>query len=236
MAKVTLPHIQSGYLSAEKLNEALDTIEAAFNNTLSRDGSIPNSMEATLDMNSHRIINLPVPNSDHEPLTYGAAKAMAEGWVVQKVEQWTATAGQTEFVLTYARYEPGTNNLAVFVNGIRLFPPDFVEDSPTKFTLASALTGGEKVVAVTNDFVATLDAPDPISVPWNILTGVPVYATRWPTFAEVTDKPATYTPATHTHSADQITSGRLADARRGVYVQSSAPSLGAGDAGALWFW
>ena len=236
MAKVSLPHIQSGYLSAEKLNEALDTIEAAFDNTLSRDGSVPNSMEATLDMNSNRIINLPVPNSDHEPLTYGAAKAMAGGWVVQKVERWAATAGQKEFVLTYARYEPGTNNIAVFVNGIRLFPPDFTEDSPTKFTLASALAGGEKVVAVTNDFVATLDVPNPTSVPWNILTGVPVYAIRWPTFNEVTGKPATYTPATHTHSAAEITSGKLADARRGVYVQSTAPSLGSGDAGALWFW
>lgn len=236
MAKVTLPHIQSGYLSAEKLNEALDTIEAAFDNTVSRDGSVPNSMQAALDMNSNRIINLPVPNSDHEPLTYGAAKAMAAGWVVQKVERWTATAGQTEFVLTSAKYEPGANNLAVFVNGVRRFPPDFTEDSSTKFTLASALAGGETVVAVTNDFAATLDVPEPVSVSWNILTGVPVYATRWPTFSEVTGKPATYTPATHTHSADQITSGRLADSRRGVYVQSTAPSLGSGDAGALWFW
>lgn len=43
-------------------------IETAFDNTLSRDGTFPNQMEAELDMNSHPIINLPTPVSNYEPI------------------------------------------------------------------------------------------------------------------------------------------------------------------------
>lgn len=39
--------------------------------------------------------------------------------------------------------------------------------------------------------------------------------------------------ATHTHAASDITSGQLADARRGVFVQSSAPT---GVTGGVWIW
>src|SRR5690606_36587354 len=42
---------------------------------------------------------------------------------------------------------------------------------------------------------------------------LPVYATRWPTWSEVTDKPSTFPPDAHTHSASDITSGTLSDAR-----------------------
>lgn len=43
-------------------------IETAFDNTLSRNGVFPNQMEATLDMNSNPIINLPTPVSNYEPI------------------------------------------------------------------------------------------------------------------------------------------------------------------------
>ena len=36
---------------------------------------------------------------------------------------------------------------------------------------------------------------------WANLTGVPVYATRWPTWSEVSSKPTTMPPSAHTHSA-----------------------------------
>ncbi|MDX7732554.1 phage tail protein [Aeromonas caviae] len=39
--------------------------------------------------------------------------------------------------------------------------------------------------------------------PWSQLTGIPAYASRWPSWGEVTDKPATMTPSTHTHTAAQ---------------------------------
>lgn len=49
--------------------------------------------------------------------------------------------------------------------------------------------------------------------PWAQVTGQPATATRWPSFAEVTDKPTTYAPSAHNHDAGNITSGVLNKAR-----------------------
>jgi len=54
-----------------------DKIEAAFENTLSRDGSAPNSMQANIDVNGYRILNLPTAVSDSEPVTLGQAGSIA---------------------------------------------------------------------------------------------------------------------------------------------------------------
>ena len=40
---------------------------------------------------------------------------------------------------------------------------------------------------------------------WAGITGKPETATRWPTFDEVTGKPATFTPTVHTHPVSQVT-------------------------------
>lgn len=58
MAKLTLSTITSGYLGVTATNANFASIVAAFDNTLSRDGTTPNSMGANLDMNSHKVINL----------------------------------------------------------------------------------------------------------------------------------------------------------------------------------
>lgn len=56
----------NGFEAISTYNANQDAIETAFANTISRDGSTPNSMEANLDLNSYRIINLldPVANQD----------------------------------------------------------------------------------------------------------------------------------------------------------------------------
>lgn len=71
MTKVTLSDIvnlenQTSVVNTINANTAV--IEAAFDNTLSRDGAAPNQMQASLDMNSNRILNLPPPLSDLEPI------------------------------------------------------------------------------------------------------------------------------------------------------------------------
>jgi hypothetical protein len=60
--------LASGFRSSNKLNENLEAIQAAFLNTLSRDGSGPNEMLAPLDMNSQRILNLPAPVELTDPV------------------------------------------------------------------------------------------------------------------------------------------------------------------------
>ena len=71
MAKLTLENLASlsNQTSAiTTINANSDAIETALENTLSRDGTSPNTMSATLDMNSNRIMNLPEPSSNHEPV------------------------------------------------------------------------------------------------------------------------------------------------------------------------
>ena len=51
--------------------------EEALEKTLFRDGTSPNEMEADLDMNSNRILNLPTPASSSEPATKGYADSIA---------------------------------------------------------------------------------------------------------------------------------------------------------------
>lgn len=71
MTKVTLndlTNLNNQQSSINTINGNNTTIETAFDNTLSRDGTTPNQMEATLDMNSNHVINLPEPAHGHEPL------------------------------------------------------------------------------------------------------------------------------------------------------------------------
>src|SRR5687768_16950916 len=68
MAKLTLSDLtnlenEQTVVSAINANNAL--IEAFSDSVLSRNGATPNKMNANLDMNSFRIMNLPFPNADH---------------------------------------------------------------------------------------------------------------------------------------------------------------------------
>jgi len=68
MAKLTTNTITGGYSSTTELNDNCDLIETAVENTLSRDGTTPNSMAADIDMDSNRITNLPQATSGTEPV------------------------------------------------------------------------------------------------------------------------------------------------------------------------
>lgn len=57
MPKIPLSTITSGYGTVDALIANFDAIEAAFDNTLSRDGDTPNQMQANLDMNGFNILN-----------------------------------------------------------------------------------------------------------------------------------------------------------------------------------
>jgi hypothetical protein len=61
------------------INNNFAAVETALENTLSRDGTSPNEMESTLDMNSNRIINLPDAVSSQEPVTKAQLDAAVLG-------------------------------------------------------------------------------------------------------------------------------------------------------------
>lgn len=70
MTKVTLNSVGSlidTTTAASTINANSATIQTAFDNTLSRDGSIPNTMLNNIDMNSNQILNLPAPVSGSSP-------------------------------------------------------------------------------------------------------------------------------------------------------------------------
>lgn len=64
MAKITLgdlANLSNENTAVSTINSNNALIETAIENTLSRDGTTPNSMNSNLDMNSNRITNLPAP-------------------------------------------------------------------------------------------------------------------------------------------------------------------------------
>jgi hypothetical protein len=65
--KPTITTISSGYASNTQLNNNFTAIRDAFDNTLSLDGSTPNSMTADLDLNGKALLN--VGNIDADNLT-----------------------------------------------------------------------------------------------------------------------------------------------------------------------
>lgn len=85
MAKLTLTDIAAGYALIATFNDNNALIEAALENTLSRDGTTPNTMSAPLDMNSQQITNLPVASAD--------GNAVRKDYVDDLVAAITAASG-----------------------------------------------------------------------------------------------------------------------------------------------
>lgn len=68
MAKLTLTPITTVVNAPTAINANNTATETALENTLSRDGTAPNAMNADFDMNGNSILNLPYPQSPLEPV------------------------------------------------------------------------------------------------------------------------------------------------------------------------
>ena len=69
MAKLTLTDIAAGYVLVTTFNANNTLIETALENTLSRDGTSPNTMSANLDMNSNKVVNLTDGTNNQDAVT-----------------------------------------------------------------------------------------------------------------------------------------------------------------------
>jgi len=70
MSKITLTNLanlENENTAINAINSNNVTLTTAFDNTLSRDGTLPNVMNATLDMNNNQILNLPTPATVNSP-------------------------------------------------------------------------------------------------------------------------------------------------------------------------
>lgn len=81
MSKITLNDVtsfQNDASAATIVNNNSATLETAFENTLSRDGTTPNTMGSDFDMNSYRILNLTDALTTKEPVTLGQFEAVID--------------------------------------------------------------------------------------------------------------------------------------------------------------
>ena len=82
----------------------------------------------------------------------------------------TATAGQTVFTLTTMQYQPGTNSLSVFVDGVNQYgsgaPYAYVETNSTTVTFTSGLHVGAEVKFTTSQ-LNTSSSVDAAQVSYN---------------------------------------------------------------------
>ena len=94
----------------------------------------------------------------------------------------TATSGQTVFTLTTMVYQPGTNSLSVFVDGVNQYGPGaqyaFTETSGTSVTFVSGLHLGAQV-KFTTTIIQNVGAVDAEQVSYN-----PPFANAKPTNVE----------------------------------------------------
>ena len=99
-----LGQISSPVFTVSQLNEAYAKIDNAFDNTLSRDGSTPNTMQADLDMNSNDVLNAGV--------LYGTTVNVDEAYIGGKL--FTGTLTWRSDWLTATSYQ---ENDLVKING-----------------------------------------------------------------------------------------------------------------------
>lgn len=84
-----------------------------------------------------------------------SAAAIAAITGTQIEEQSTATEGQT-VIITDSSYVVGANNLAVYIDGVRLYKTlDYVETDENTITLNVGLTAGNKILVVAGEGVGT---------------------------------------------------------------------------------
>ena len=74
-----------------------------------------------------------------------------------KVEEQTATAGQTVFNLVVISYEANKNKLSVYRNGVRLRKSDFQENSSTQVTLNEPASLGDEMFFLSGNEVSDSD-------------------------------------------------------------------------------
>lgn len=88
MSKIILNNVGSlieATTAANTINLNNNTIQTAMDNTLSRDGTHPNQMESSLDMNSNSIINVPNPSRAGDAVNYQTLSTVAGGGTVSNL-------------------------------------------------------------------------------------------------------------------------------------------------------
>lgn len=90
--------ISSGYASTTTLNENFEALQEAFDNTISRDGSTPNTMSANLDMNGNDIIGA-------SSVLVGGVDYLAQSLAYKNAAETAKTAAEAAKVAAELAYD-----------------------------------------------------------------------------------------------------------------------------------
>lgn len=150
MAKLTLndlTNLQNENSVVTKLNNNNTLIETALDNTLSRDGSSPNSMAADLDMDGNAILNLPEATTDTQPIRKGEFDAAIEGLTASGIALPTSglISYNADTGLAVARTFEATLG-----SGITITNPDGVDGNPNFDFDSSTVTFTTALDAIKN--------------------------------------------------------------------------------------
>src|ERR1700747_503468 len=99
-----------------EINANFEIIQTAFDNTLSRDGTAPDQMEAALDMNSQQILNLPNPATVNSPLRLQDLNTFIGGGTISSLPAG-GTTGQPLTKNSNNNYDAGWGNNVAFGTG-----------------------------------------------------------------------------------------------------------------------
>lgn len=154
MAKIpSLSDIVNILNSISIFNANWDAIQAAFTNTLSRDGSTPNNMEADLDMDSNDLLN--VGRADIEELYINGVRTVSTTSTPQWEGAWvTATAYQVNDLVR----ESGSTYICLIAHTSGVFADDLTALKWELFAQQGSAGAG------TGDMVAANNLSDVASV------------------------------------------------------------------------
>lgn len=176
MTKVTLNNVGSlidATTAQTTINNNNNVIAAASDNTLSRDGTAPNTMQAPLDMNSNQIINLPLPATANSALRLADLNTFVGGGTVTNIP----VGGTTNQVLsknTNTNYDISWKTVAGggSVSSVGLALPADLTVTGSPVTTSGTLTGAWTTPPTGTG--AMVRATNPILAQPFIGTGAPV--------------------------------------------------------------
>jgi hypothetical protein len=145
--KITLGSVasfQNDSTAVAQYNANNTTLTSAMDNTLSRDGTQPNSMGSNLDMNSFQILNLPSPSTGASPLRLQDYNTLLSGGTITVNGLPTGgTTGQildknsnTNYDTAWVTNAPLVSNISGLGTGVATFLA-----TPSTANLAAAVTG-----------------------------------------------------------------------------------------------
>ncbi len=121
--KPDITTIQSGYYSTTQLNANFQAIQNAFDNTLSRDGSAPNQMTATIDANNSDVLNVRNFQADELFIGGSAVDLSLLNNIVGFGDEITTVASISADVVTVANNVSDVTNFAgVYYGGATTNP------------------------------------------------------------------------------------------------------------------